>query len=78
MAILNKKGQANIIMGLLAVFVSVIVFSALIPLLSEIITNTSENLSGMAAVVLGLIPLAIAVAILSSVFVLVRPQPRQY
>lgn len=74
MALLNNKGQVgNTIIGILTIFVVVVIFSALAPVLQEIIDNTSAVIGGTAAFVLALVPLAIVVAILASAFNIASP-----
>ena len=68
----NKKGQYTLV-GLFTTFLILVVFSALAPTISEVVTNTSNNLSGTAGIVVKLIPLGIVIAILSSIFIYARP-----
>ncbi len=66
------KGQFSII-GILMVFVTLVIFSAIIPTVITAINNATEHTDPTADLMLELIPLFMVIAIIMSVFVYARP-----
>lgn len=66
------KGQMTIV-GILMVFVTLLVFTTIVPTLQTTINNATQHTDGMTTLLLELIPFFIVIAIIMSVFTYARP-----
>lgn len=67
-----NKGQMTII-GILTIFITLIVFSAIMPSMNTAIANATAHTDETADLMLNLIPLFIVIAIIMSIFTYAKP-----